>query len=129
MKIEHVAIWTADLERMKSFYEKYFHANPGEKYHNPKKNFKSYFLQLGDGARLELMQKSDIQPLSKNAPYEYTGLAHFAIAVGSKEKVDTLTELLRNDGFEIAGEPRTTGDGYYESVIHDPEGNTIEITV
>jgi lactoylglutathione lyase len=75
------------------------------------------------------MQKSDIHPLRKNAPYEYTGLAHFAIAVGSKEKVNSLTEQLRNDGFEIAGEPRTTGDGYYESVIHDPEGNSIEITV
>ena len=30
---------------------------------------------------------------------------------------------------DIEGEPRTTGDGYYESVVLDPEGNRIEITV
>jgi lactoylglutathione lyase len=28
----------------------------------------------------------------------------------------------------LLGEPRRTGDGYYESVILDPEGNRIEIT-
>ncbi|MDF0705781.1 VOC family protein [Muricauda sp. 81s02] len=56
------------------------------------------------------------------------GLTHFAISVGSKQKVATLTETIRNNGFKVIGEPRTTGDGYYESVIADPEGNWIEIT-
>ena len=55
--------------------------------------------------------------------------AHFAISVGSKEKVDLLTERIREKGYEIVGEPRTTGDGYYESVVRDPEGNLVEITV
>ncbi|HAO26646.1 MAG TPA: glyoxalase, partial [Chryseobacterium indologenes] len=50
-----------------------------------------------------------------------------AFSAGSKEKVDDLTNLLRQDGYTIAGEPRTTGDGYYESVILDPENNIIEI--
>lgn len=114
---------------MKLFYEKYFQATAGEKYHNPKKNFESYFLQFEVGARLELMHKSEISPRSNDIGQEYLGLTHFAIAVGSKEKVDSLTEQLRTDGFEISGEPRTTGDGYYESVVLDPEGNRIEITV
>ena len=56
------------------------------------------------------------------------GLAHFSINVGSKTAVDNLTERLRTDGYIIKGEPRTTGDGYYESVILDPEGNYVEIT-
>ena len=56
------------------------------------------------------------------------GLTHLAISVGSQEKVNKLTELFRNDGFEIVGEPRMTGDGFYESIISDPEGNHIEIT-
>jgi len=129
MKIEHLALWTKDLERMRIFYEKYFQATTGEKYHNPKKNFESYFLQFEEGARLELMRKSEISSRSNDVDQEYLGLAHFAIAVGSKEKVNSLTEQLRTDGFEILGEPRTMGDGYYESVVLDPEGNRIEITV
>jgi lactoylglutathione lyase len=67
-------------------------------------------------------------PESQNDIYkQFSGLIHFAVSVGSKEKVDTLTEQLRKDGYEIVGEPRTSGDGYYESVVLDGEGNRIEI--
>lgn len=44
MKIEHLAIWASDLERLKHFYVIYFGAVAGEKYVNPKKHFESYFL-------------------------------------------------------------------------------------
>jgi lactoylglutathione lyase len=129
MKIEHLAIWCHDLETLKHFYEKYFNAIAGTKYTNTHKNFHSYFLQFSEGCRLELMQMPGI-PANENDFYkQYTGLIHFAISVGSKEKVDSLTHLLRSDGYEVVGEPRTTGDGYYESVVLDPEGNRIEITV
>jgi lactoylglutathione lyase len=128
VKIEHIAIWSADIERLKNFYHQYFHTTAGLKYFNPKKDFQSYFLWFEEGCRLEIMQMSGI-PTSANDVYkQFTGLIHFAISVGSKESVDTLTERLRADGYEIVGEPRTTGDGYYESVVLDPEGNRIEIT-
>jgi lactoylglutathione lyase len=129
MKIEHIAIWSRDIEKLKNFYIHYFGASTSEKYVNPKKNFQSYFLCFDDGCRLELMQMPGIPDNLNNKHLQSTGIIHFAISVGSKEAVDTLTELLRRDGFEIAGEPRTTGDGYYESVIFDPEGNRIEITI
>ena len=58
-----------------------------------------------------------------------TGYIHLAFSVGSKEKVDELTEILKNDGYEVLSGPRTTGDGYYESCILGIEGNQIEITV
>jgi len=128
MTIEHLAIWTIDLEAMKAFYQKYFAAKANEKYHNPTKKFSSYFLTFSSGARLELMHKPDIATVLDNVGYNL-GFAHMAIALGSKEKVDQLTERFRGDGFEIAGEPRTTGDGYYESVVRDPEGNLIELTI
>ena len=51
-----------------------------------------------------------------------------SISVGSKEMVDELTGKIRQDGNTVTGEPRTTGDGYYESVVLDPEGNYVEIT-
>ena len=128
MKIEHLAIWTRDLEALRGFYEKYFLARPGEKYVNVKKNFESYFLSFETGPRLELMQMPGIPENANDIYVQFTGLIHFAISVGSKEKVDSLTSLLRTDGYQVVGEPRTTGDGYYESVVLDPEGNRIEIT-
>lgn len=128
MKIEHIAIWTRDIEKMKDFYVTYFQTSPGEKYINVKKSFQSYFLKFEDGCCLELMQMPGISDNCNNAE-QYIGLTHLAIAVGSKARVDHLTEQLRKDGYKIIGEPRTTGDGYYESVILDPEDNRIEITV
>lgn len=127
-KIEHVAIWAENIEKLRDFYTHYFQATSGEKYFNPKKNFQSYFLTFEGGCRLEIMQMPGI-PVSKNDRHnQFTGFIHIAISVGGKSSVDDLTEQLRKDGFEIAGEPRTTGDGYYESIVLDPEGNRIEIT-
>lgn len=129
MKIEHIAMWVNDLEKQRSFYENYFHAKAGNKYVNPNKNFQSYFLSFADGPRLELMQRPEI-PANLNSVYDqYTGLIHFAISVGSKEAVDQLTHRLKDDGHTVLDGPRTTGDGYYESVALDPEGNRIEITI
>jgi len=127
MKIEHIAIWTLDLEKMKNFYLNFFDLKSNEKYYNPKKKFSSYFLAFENGARIELMHRPEISKCIEKIDSKL-GLTHFAISVGSKEKVDSLTELIRENGYNIIGEPRTTGDGYYESVISDPEGNLIEIT-
>lgn len=127
MKIEHIAIWTSDLEKMKDFYLNFFELESNEKYYNPKKKFSSYFLSFEKGARIELMHRPDISEFIDNMDGKL-GLAHFAISVGSKKRVDTITETIRKNGFKVIGAPRTTGDGYYESVIADPEGNWIEIT-
>jgi lactoylglutathione lyase len=127
MRIEHLAIWTKDLENLKDFYTRYFGAKAGAKYHNPSKNFESYFLSFDKGCRLELMHKPEIPETRNDAHQQFTGIIHFAISVGSKKNVDALTTQLRKDGHAIVGEPRTTGDGYYESVVLDPEGNRIEI--
>jgi len=126
MKIDHIALYTTDIEKLRAFYERYFHAKAGEKYINPKKQFQSYLLSFSEGSRVEIMQKTGIPQRAQED--ESLGLTHFAIAVGDKEKVDLLTEQLRANGYKIAGEPRTTGDGYYESVVLDPDGNRIEIT-
>ena len=127
VRIEHLAIWVEDLELMKEFYETFFNAKAGKEYYNPNKSFTSYFLNFEEGCRLELMHRPDIK--KREGFNELIGITHFALAVGSKGKVDKLTERLRAKDYEIAGEPRTTGDGYYESIVLDPEGNRIEITV
>ena len=128
MKIEHLAIWVNDLENTKRFYETYFEGKSGEKYHNPNTLFTSYFLSFQSGSRLELMHRPDISKRLQGG-HEAMGLTHLAISVGSKEKVDELTNQLKDDGHVVVGGPRTTGDGYYESVVLDPEGNRLEITI
>lgn len=125
MKIEHIAIYVDDLERAKDFFVKYFNAIPNNIYHNKKTDFKSYFLTFEDGARLEIMHKPNIPDGMKNS----TGYAHIAFSLGSAENVDILTEKLKSDGYKVISEPRTTGDGYYESCIADCEGNHIELTI
>lgn len=127
MKIEHIAVWVKDLEKTKTFYQKYFGAVSNEKYVNPVKKFESYFLSFENGCRLEIMTRPDLKENEKSYEFQQFGIIHFAFSAGSKEKVNELTETLRKDGYTIAGEPRTTGDGYYESVILDPENNIIEI--
>ena len=127
MKIEHIAMYVSDLERAKDFFSTYFGAASNSGYHNVRTGFRSYFLTFEDGARLEIMNRAECSGEEKN-PYRY-GFAHIAFSVGSREKVDSLTEQLRSAGFDVTSGPRVTGDGYYESCILDFEGNTIEITV
>lgn len=127
MRIEHVALWVKDLEKQKEFYVKYFEGKANEKYYNPAERFQSYFIRFSEGSRLELMQ---VPELENKAEKEFiTGFSHVAFSLGSKEKVENLTEILRKDGYRIVSEPRITGDGYFESCILDEEGNRIELTV
>jgi lactoylglutathione lyase len=126
MKIEHVAIWVNDLEAMRDFYKQYFNGEANELYHNPKKQFESYFITFEGGARLELMRRVGIDDKIQK---QIIGYAHIAFSVGSKEKVNELTNTVREAGYPVLNGPRTTGDGYYESVVSDPEGNQIEITI
>lgn len=128
MRIEHLALYTSDLEQMRSFFETYFRASTSELYHNTKTGFKSYFLSFDDGGtRLELMNRPQLLPNKTDTAY--LGLDHLAFSVGSKEKVDQLTAVLKENGYPAISGPRTTGDGYYESCILGPEQIRIEITI
>lgn len=127
MRIEHIALYVNDLEEARTFFVKYLGAKSGTGYCNPRTNFRSYFLSFDDGARLEIMNKPEMQDLPKELAR--TGYAHIAFSVGSKEKVDSLTAQLKADGYKVVSGPRTTGDGYYESCIVAIEENQIEITV
>ena len=124
MHIDHIAIWTDNLENEKNFFLKYFECSVNEKYINPGKQFSSYFITFEGGARIELMNRSDIK---KERRGETPGIAHFAVDAGSREKVDKMTAIFEDDGHRVVSGPRVTGDGYYESVVLDPEGNIIEL--
>jgi len=129
MRIEHVAIWTRNLEQLKEFYETHFGANANTKYTNPHTGFESYFLSFATGARLELMRLPAIAAWADGPGSQPAGYAHLAFSAGSKEQVQRLTAKLLADGYTVASAPRTTGDGYFESVVLDPDGNRVEITI
>ena len=185
MKIEHVAIWVRDIDKVCEFYRKYFGGVVHPIYRNPTKQFTSRFVTFDDGARLEIMHRPDIcvernigtvtslQSDTHRSANEkmraffrfltsavfhvkhaiasvatgcshtgmtehehvghevsqHLGFTHLSFSVGSKEEVDRLTQQMSSEGTPIVGQPRTTGDGYYESVVLDPEGNRIEITI
>jgi len=125
MHIDHIAIWTNDLERLKNFYSGFFNCKVSDRYNNEVKQFSSYFLSFQNGARLEIMKRHDVtSPNDK----EVTGLAHFAIKLESRGQVDSMTKMFEDAGIIVESQPRTTGDGYYESVILDPDNNKIELT-
>ena len=193
MKIEHVAIWVRDIDKVCEFYRKYFGGVVHPIYRNPTKQFTSRFITFDDGARLEIMHRPDIcvernigtvtslqsdthrpanekmraffrfltsavfhvkqlqtEEAAENSftdisevqqvgsegantiakpDTQHLGFTHLSFSVGSKEEVDRLTQQMSSEGTPIVGQPRTTGDGYYESVVLDPEGNRIEITI
>jgi lactoylglutathione lyase len=127
MRIHHIALWTPDLGRLKNFYLTHFPARAGEKYENPTKGYASYFLYFDDGASIEIMQKTGI-PVSPVDPLvQAVGYTHLSLAVGSHEEVDRRAATLAAEGYPLVDGPRRTGDGYYEAVILDPDGNRLEL--
>lgn len=127
MKIEHIAMYVNNLTEARDFFVKYLGAVSNDGYHNKNTDFRSYFLSFDDGARLEIMNKPSMENAEKTLTR--TGFIHVAFSVGSKEKVDEITAMLKADGYEVISGPRTTGDGYYESCVVGIEGNQIEITI
>src|SRR5207245_10754574 len=126
MKLDHVALWAVDIELMRTFYEKYFDARSNPKYENERKSYTSYFLTFPGGGRLELMHRPDIQGIpDSQGSREFIGYAHLGVELGSRAAVAALTKRLQGAGLQLLHGPRPTGDGYYESMVADPEGNRI----
>ena len=126
MHLSHVAIWTRDLERLRDFYSDLLGGTSTKRYENPRTGFSSYFICFGDEAtRLELMSRPDVRGAETGGPRG--GYAHVAFTLGSHADVDAAVLRLRSAGVAVTGEPRITGDGFYEAVIADPDGNPVEL--
>ena len=129
ISLEHVAIWTYQLEALKAYYKTYFNGIANNKYTNPNNDFESYFITFnGGGARLELMQMPNIPNNLNNSVQQYTGIIHLAFGVATMQEVDAKAATLQAAGFTILKGPRVTGDGYYEFETLDPDQNRIEVT-
>ncbi len=129
MKIDHVAIWTDNLELLKDYYVKYFDGKASDPYTNPERQFYSYFITFNSGTRLEIMAMPNI-PKNHNDTIlkQHHGIIHLAFGCETPQQVDGKAQQLRENGFKILGEPRKTGDGYYEFETLDPDNNRLEVT-
>lgn len=129
MKIEHIAIWTNNLEELRAYYIQFFGAVSNEKYVNPNKKFESYFLSFENGARLELMKMPNIpENLNDTVSAQYQGIIHFAFGAQNMSDVDNKAKELATAGYKILSGPRKTGDGYYEFETLDPDKNRLEVS-
>lgn len=125
MKIAHVALWTRNLNAQKSFWQEFFSGTSNELYVSKNRpGFHSHFISLHEGPTIELMSLNDLDsgPNGK----ELTGWAHIAINVGSRDEVDLMVAKATQLGI-LVSPARKTGDGFYEAIIRDPDGNLIEI--
>ncbi len=129
MTLDHVAIWTDQLEELSAYYTKYFGGIANSKYTNEKKKFQSYFLTFESGARLEIMTRPDIPDnLNDTEISQHKGIIHLAFGVKTMQLVDGKARELEADGYKILSGPRKTGDGYYEFETLDPDHNRIEVS-
>lgn len=124
MRIAHIALWTNKLEELREFYCRYFGGRSNEKYVNLSKGFESYFITFEGDTSLELMRKEEIKGYCSDV---HIGLCHISFALQDRDCVVEMTNRLQKDGYEVAGQPRVTGDGFFESVVVDPDGNLIEL--
>ena len=129
MTIEHIAIWTNDIERLKSYYADNFNGTASAKYTNPKKQFESYFVSFGARARIEIMTIPNLaEEVEANSTNTRKGLTHIAFETETMADVNNKAKQLAENGFIITNGPRVTGDGYYEFETLDPDGNRVEVT-
>jgi lactoylglutathione lyase len=128
MKLEHIAIWTDNIELLRNYYVSFFDGQSNEMYINPKTQFQSYFISFESGARLEIMSMPNIPDNTNDTiNAQHKGIIHIAFSVDSKQEVDAKAALLQANGFELLNGPRVTGDGYYEFVTLDPDKNRLEV--
>jgi lactoylglutathione lyase len=128
MKLEHIAIWTDNIELLRNYYVSFFEGQSNEMYINPKTQFQSYFISFESGARLEIMSMPNIPDNANDTiNAQHKGIIHIAFSVATKQEVDAKAALLQANGFELLNGPRVTGDGYYEFVTLDPDKNRLEV--
>jgi lactoylglutathione lyase len=129
MTIDHVAIWTTHLEKMKDYYVRYFNGIANKKYRNDEKQYESYFVSFDSGTRIELMQKPGIpENLNDTVEKQYLGIIHLAFGVENMSLVNQKLNELSDAGYKILRGPRKTGDGYWEFETLDPDNNRIEVS-
>jgi len=126
-QIEHIALATNDVERRCDFYQ-LPGATASPPATDPGTGLRSCALDFC-GVRLELFERPGRAEGAVGdalAP----GLMHIGFALGSADAVDELSRVIATAGHRVLERPHRTGElGRYESVVLDPDGNRLKLTV
>jgi lactoylglutathione lyase len=126
-QIEHIALATNDVERMCGFYQ-LLGATASPPSADPGTGLRSCAVDFCD-VRLELFERPGRREGAVGdalAP----GLVHLGFAVESADAVDELTRVIAAAGYRVLERPHRAGEvGRYESVVLDPDGNRVKLTV
>ena len=131
--IDHAALWVTDLDGARDFYSHWFNGHSNGLYENPRTGLRTYILHFTDGpweerrTRLELMSRPDVAAPAEAAERTGPGWAHVSFSLPGRDDVDRLAADMAEAGVRLVDGPRQTGDGYYEAVVLDPEGNRVEL--
>ena len=138
--IDHAAVWVTDLDGARDFYSHWFNGHSNGLYENPRTGLRTYILHFTDDpreerrTRLELMSRPDVtaragsvEQCAGAAERTGPGWAHVSFSLPGRDDVDRLAADMAEAGVRLVDGPRQTGDGYYEAVVLDPEGNRVEL--
>lgn len=116
-RLDHVSIIVSDAERARAFYQAVLGLSPVER---PDLGFPGYWLDLGAGQTLHLMQLPD--PCEGCARPEHGGRDyHFALRVSD---LDEWATHLERHGVAFT----RSKSGRMALFLHDLDGNVIELT-
>lgn len=126
-QIEHIALVTNDLESLSDFYTQLGGvASPLST--DPDTALRRCVLDFC-GVRLELLERPD-GGAGAAGHARSPGLLHLGFVLGSADAVDELGGVIAAAGHRVLEPPKRTGElGRYESVVLDPDGNRVKLTV
>lgn len=126
-QIDHIALATDDLAGLCGFYRSLGGiASPTST--DPDTGARRCVLDFC-GVRLELFERPTRGECATGNG-QGPALLHFGFALGSADAVDQLTGVVAAAGHPILEPPqRVGGSGNYESVVVDPDGNRLKLTV
>ena len=124
-QIDHIALATGDLERLCRFYRRLAAvvASPGPSDTGPRSCVLDFC-----GVRLEVFELPGFLDDSEGRGPS-PGLLHLGFALGSADAVDELSAVLAAAGHRMLEQPHRGELGRYESVVLDPDGNRLKLTV
>ena len=126
-QIEHIALATNDVECLCDFYLQ-LGAVPSPPYTDPDTGLRTCVLDFLS-VRLELFELPggrEAVARQERSP----GFAHLGFALGSADAVDELSKVIAAAGHCVLEPPHRNGElGRYESVVLDPDGNRLKLTV
>lgn len=126
-QLDHIALATNDLGQLCGFYRQLGAvASPPSR--DPDSGLRTCVVDFC-GIRLELFEPP-ANGEGAGGDGASPGLVHLGFALGSADAVDELSEVIAAAGHRVVEPPHRTGDlGRYESVVLDPDGNRLKLTV